>query len=215
MPRNTFGMCLGTGRVEGVVNIEGRECSVEGGGIFDHPRIVVEENIVAPFGWYLYSPVRFVDGTHLACYYSEDADGQRDSVYSAGLLTLPGRKTCWLGDCNVVNLELDTDGLPVRWETLLRSEGAQVSLRVKICQLPLRQFGQSRSWEAERKIRRISVADGSGGRSRVSRAAGPAGARPGHRGVFAEKGPSAKVSLMRQLLSNRQGREDRNHGLYS
>jgi hypothetical protein len=139
LPRNTFGMCLGTSRVKGIVHIEGVEFSVKGSGIFDHPRIQVQENKVAPFGWYLYSPVQFTDGTQLACYYSQDGDGGRDSIYSAALLTLADGKACWLGDCKVANLELDPDGLPVQWETLLSGEGTQVSLRVKIRQLPFLQ----------------------------------------------------------------------------
>ena len=98
---------------------------------------MIQENSVTPFGWYLYSPMRFVDGTQLACYYSEDGTGQCDSVYSAGLIKLPAGRACWLADCKVTNLELDSDGLPVRWETLLRGEGTQVSLQVKIRELPL------------------------------------------------------------------------------
>src|SRR5262245_16574661 len=130
-------MCVVTCRVEGVVHIEGRAVSVDGSGIFDHPRILLRENKVASFGWYLYSPVRFGNGTQLACYYSEDGNGERDSVYSAASLVLPGGGAYWLGDCNVVNLEVDTDGLPVRWVTLLRGDGIEGSLRMSVRQLPL------------------------------------------------------------------------------
>jgi len=139
LPRNTFGMCLGTSRVKGIVHIEGGDFSVKGSGIFDHPRIQVQENKVPPFGWYLYSPVQFADGTQLACYYSQDVVGERDSIYSAALLTLAKSKARWLGDCEVVNLKRDPDGLPVVWEALLSGEGTQVSLRVKIWQLPFLQ----------------------------------------------------------------------------
>jgi hypothetical protein len=139
LPRNTFGMCLGTCRVNGNVHIKGRDFSVKGSGIFDHPRIQVEENNVAPFGWYVYSPVQFADGIQLACYYSQDGVGERDSIYSAALLTLADGRACWLGDCKVVNLKLDPDGLPVQWEILLSGEETQVSLRVKIPQIPFLQ----------------------------------------------------------------------------
>jgi hypothetical protein len=139
LPRNTFGMCLGTARVEGTVHIQGREFSVEGSGIYDHPRILVQKNAVAPFGWYLYSPVQFANGSQLACYYSQDSTGQRDSVYSAALFTLPGGKAWWLQDCDVLNFKLDDDGLPLQWETLLRGKETQISLSAKIRQLPLLQ----------------------------------------------------------------------------
>jgi hypothetical protein len=152
LPRNTFGMCLGTSQVEGIVHIEGKDLSVKGSGIFDHPRIQVEENNVPPFGWYLYSPVQFADGTQLACYYSQDGVGERDSIYSAAVLILADGKACWLGDCKVVNLKLDPDGLPVQWETLLSGEGAEISLRVKICQLPFLQgWGDADASKAQGK----------------------------------------------------------------
>jgi hypothetical protein len=152
LPRNTFGMCLGTSRVKGNVHIEGGDFSVQGNGIFDHPRIQVEENKVARFGWYLYSPVQFADGTQLACYYSQDGVGERDSIYSAALLTLADGKACWLGDCKVVDLKLDPEGLPVRWEILLSGEGTQVSLRVKVRQIPfLRGWGDADPARAQRK----------------------------------------------------------------
>jgi hypothetical protein len=59
LPRNTFGMCLGTSRVKGIVHIEGADFSVKGSGIFDHPRIQVQENKVTPWLVSLFaSPVR-------------------------------------------------------------------------------------------------------------------------------------------------------------
>ena len=88
MPNNTFGVSVGSAAVTGQVLIEGETTSVAGAAVFDHPRIVVQPNQVAPFGWYLYSPIQFSDGTQLACYYAEDGVGQRDEIYSAAMMTL-------------------------------------------------------------------------------------------------------------------------------
>ena len=136
MPNNTFGVSVGSAAVSGRIAIEGQTTAVAGTAVFDHPRIVVQPNHVPPFGWYLYSPIQFVDGTQLACYYAEDGVGQRDEIYSAGMMVWDG-KGRWLADCQVSNLKLDNDGLPVQWETHLKGEGCSASFSVKIRQLPL------------------------------------------------------------------------------
>ncbi len=136
MPNNTFGVSVGSAAVVGQVLIEGKTTSVAGAAVFDHPRIVVQPNQVAPFGWYLYSPIRFSDGTQLACYYAEDGFGQRDEIYSAAMMVWNGEGH-WLADCQASKLKLDTDGLPVQWENRLSGEGCSASFSVNICQLPL------------------------------------------------------------------------------
>ena len=136
MPNNTFGVSVGSAAVAGQVLMEGETTSVAGAAVFDHPRIVVQPNQVAPFGWYLYSPIRFSDGTQLACYYAEDGFGQRDEIYSAAMMVWNGEGH-WLADCQVSKLKLDTDGLPVQWETHLSGEGCSASFSVNIRQLPL------------------------------------------------------------------------------
>jgi len=83
--------------------------------------------------------VDIAGGIQLACYYSEDGTGQRDDVYSAGMMILRDGKAQWLADCEVTDLKLDGEGLPVRWETQLRGEGCWASFSAKILQLPLLQ----------------------------------------------------------------------------
>ena len=137
MPNNIFGMSVGSAAVSGSVSIEGKTTSVGGTAVFDHPRIVVQANAVAPFGWYLYAPIQFAGGIHLACYYSEDGTGQRDDIYSAGMMILGDGNAQWLAECLVTDLKLDGEGLPVKWKTQLRGEGCSASFSAKIRQLPL------------------------------------------------------------------------------
>ena len=137
MPNNTFGVSVGSATVNGSVCVDGKPIPVSGTAVFDHPRIVVQPNAVAPFGWYLYAPIQFANGIQLACYYSEDGTGQRDDVYSAGMMVSRDGDCRWLSDCRVSNLKLDDEGSPVRWETRLTSESCSASFSAKIRQLPL------------------------------------------------------------------------------
>lgn len=137
MPNNTFAVSVGSALVRGSVCIEGEPRSVAGTAVFDHPRIVVQPNSVATFGWYLYAPIQFSDEIQLACYYSEDGTGQRDDIYSAGMLVWKDGNGRWLADCQVSNLKLDSDGQPLEWETELRGDGCSASFSAKIRQLPL------------------------------------------------------------------------------
>ena len=166
--------------------------------MFDHPRIVVQPNQVAPFGWYLYSPIRFSDGTQLACYYAEDGFGQRDEIYSAAMMVWNGEGH-WLADCQVSKLKLDTDGLPVQWETHLKGEGCSASFSVKIRELPLvRGWGDADPSRDTRQIRRVSTADGSGGRSATTRQEGKTGRRQRYCGVSGAKRIAAQILLRLQ-----------------
>jgi hypothetical protein len=137
MPNNIFGVSVGSAAVSGSVCIEGKSAAVDGSAVFDHPRIVVQRNAVPPFGWYLYSPIQFARGIQLACYYSEDGIGQRDEIYSAGMMVWKDGKGHWMPESRVSNLKLDSDGLPVQWETQLKGENSSASFSVKVRPLPL------------------------------------------------------------------------------
>lgn len=137
MPRNTFGMCVGTSGIAGHIRLENRRIPVAGAAFYDHPRIVLQTNPVAPFGWYLYAPIRFTDGTLVASYYSEDGLGRKDEAYSAGFLTLPDGSCHWLQSCQVRKLRVDEDGLPVSWESELEGAGVAIRYRVEIVPVPL------------------------------------------------------------------------------
>jgi hypothetical protein len=136
LPNNTFSMCIGTCGVTGRVFLESREIKVSGGAVFDHPRVLVRPHDVPLFGWYLYAPLRFPDGTFLVSYYLEDGLGHKDEDYSAGFLVLPDESGRWLSHSQVRNLEMDSEGLPISWEAELNGPDIRVSYRSRIVDLP-------------------------------------------------------------------------------
>ncbi len=137
MPNNTFSMCVGVGEVSGSISLGGRRIEVSGGAVYDHPRVTVRTNAVPPFGWYLYAPLRFPDGTFIVSYYAEDGLGRKDERYSTGFLILPDGSSCWLASTQVRRLEAGKDGLPVAWDTQLVGEGVSISYRTRIADLSL------------------------------------------------------------------------------
>lgn len=132
MPTNTFSMCIGTCRLSGTISLEGRRFEVTGGAVFDHPRVVVRPNAVPPFGWYLYAPVRFPDGTFIVSYYAEDGLGKKDELYSTGFIAFPDGSSRWLEKVQVSRVRVGEDGLPVAWEAQLVGDGVSISYRTRI-----------------------------------------------------------------------------------
>jgi len=137
LPNNTFSMCIGTCQVAGTILLESREIKVTGGAVYDHPRVLVRPHAVAPFGWYLYAPLRFSDGTFLVSYYLEDGLGQPDQDYSIGFLSLPDQTSRWLTRCQVRDIKMGGDELPSRWQAELAGEGVQIFYHVQIADLPI------------------------------------------------------------------------------
>jgi hypothetical protein len=137
MPHNTFSMCIGVCAVSGVISLRGRRHDVTGGAVYDHPRVVVRSNAVPPFGWYLYAPLRFSDGTFVVSYYAEDGLGRKDEYYSTGFITLPDGTSCWMRSTEIRQLKLDENRLPIAWETRLIGEGISISYCTGITDLSL------------------------------------------------------------------------------
>lgn len=132
MQTNTFSMCIGTCTLSGAISLGGRSFEVTGGAVFDHPRVVVRPNAVPPFGWYLYAPVRFPDGTFVVSYYAEDGLGKKDEPYSTGFIALPDGSSRWLKSVQVSRVRTGEDGLPVAWEAQLVGDGVSISYRTRI-----------------------------------------------------------------------------------
>jgi hypothetical protein len=68
MPLNLFAMWLAFCDINGSIRINGKQTQVIGTAFYDHPRINVQYHEVPTFGWYLYTPMRFPDGSYLAAY---------------------------------------------------------------------------------------------------------------------------------------------------
>jgi hypothetical protein len=131
LPHNTFSMCIGACSVRGVVRIAGQEIRVAGGGFYDHPRVLAETNDVAAFGWYLYAPVRFSNGTMIAGYHAEDSAGRIDEIYSAALLASPRGVQRWLPRLRVRNLRFDLQNRVRGWEAEMNGPGVDIRYSVQ------------------------------------------------------------------------------------
>ncbi|MDD5706125.1 MAG: hypothetical protein PHR35_09385 [Kiritimatiellae bacterium] len=133
MPHNRFAMWLATARLEGEVRVNGVRTSVTGTAFHDHPRIVIEPHAVPPFGWYLYTPMQFEDGSRLAGYYSQDGAGQIVSDYCFGLYLDADGGANWLTASDVRALRFDTDRKPCEWESEWTGPDfrARLSMRVR------------------------------------------------------------------------------------
>jgi hypothetical protein len=140
MPHNTFAMCIGACDVRGTVN----STRVTGSAFYDHPRVLVEDNNVAPFGWYLYAPLRFQDHSMLAAYHMEDGQGIIDREYSAAFLTRPDGSGRWLASARFRNLVFGPDGNPSQWEAEITGLGVEIRYTVQVADIPL-----ARLWSSE------------------------------------------------------------------
>ena len=121
-----FAMWLAAGRVEGVVRFGESRRHVSGTMFFDHPRINVQSNDAAPFGWYIYTPMRFQDGSCLAGYFTRDAAGRIREDYSFGLYIEAGGRSHWLQQTKLDEFQFDEKGQPRSWRQHWR--GADITL---------------------------------------------------------------------------------------
>jgi len=147
MPHNTFSMCIGACDVNGSVSTAQGAVQVAGTAFYDHPRVLVEDNDVAPFGWYLYAPLRFLDGSMLAAYHMEDGRGAIDREYSAGFLTRPDGSGRWLASARFRNLRFGRDGNPSGWDAEVLGPGVEIHYAVRIEEIPLAKLWSSEPQE--------------------------------------------------------------------
>ncbi len=132
MPNNLFAMWVAVCRVDGTVRFRENVKHVSGTAFYDHPRIVVRQNEVPQFGWYLYTPTRFSDGSCLISYYTADAVGRRVDYYSFGLYIDANGQSQWLPETTLDSLEFDCDGKPQHWNACWHSEDLDITAHGKV-----------------------------------------------------------------------------------
>ncbi len=137
LPHNTFSMCIGACAVRGIVRTADDEMRVAGGGFYDHPRVLAETNDVAPFGWYLYAPVRFGNGIMIVGYHAENGAGRIDEQYSAAFLAAPGGIQRWLPKLRIRNLRFDAHERVQGWDAEMNGPGVDVWYSVRVEPLSL------------------------------------------------------------------------------
>lgn len=125
MPRNWFAMWLAICHAEGTVHFQDKTTRLTGTAFYDHPRLLVQPNAAPPFGWYLYTPIRFADGSYLVSYFAQDGNGNRVDEYSFGLYINRDGVSHWLATSDVTQRKFDGDGRLQSWQTTWRGSGIE------------------------------------------------------------------------------------------
>jgi len=87
--------------------------------ILEERRIIQQAGIpgeVPEFGWFLYTPIQFADGSRLVAFYTESADSTRNPDYSFGCFIDRDRKATWLAQTSLSGLQADANHNPECWE---------------------------------------------------------------------------------------------------
>lgn len=128
LPHNRFAMWLTTGQIDGTVRYGDKRYPVSGTVFYDHPRINVGKNPAPAMQWYLYTPIRFADGSCLVAYYAEDVHKKRIAAWCFGLYIDAANKATWLPRVDLSGLQFDGDNKPKRWTS--RWRGGDVDIRL-------------------------------------------------------------------------------------
>ena len=131
MPLNLFAMWLAFCDINGSIRINGKQIQVTGTAFYDHPRINVQYHEVPTFGWYLYTPMRFSDGSYLAAYYTETADGDAVDYYCFGLYIDNTGKSIWLEKTKITSIAFDDDNKPKSW--VMQLDGREMEITIDAC----------------------------------------------------------------------------------
>ena len=140
-PSYVFAMWWAHGAVEGRIRYQGLARSVQGSVFCDQPRVTRGKNFVALRKWYLYTPMRFQDGSAMVAYYAEDVDGRPIGDYCFGLFIDKSGQSTWLPHAVLSDLEYDADHLPRSWRLVWPSGS-----RIRELQVSVRETVILRSW---------------------------------------------------------------------
>lgn len=132
LPHNRFAMWLAICRAEGEVRFQNRRTRVNGTAFYDHPRITLRPHDVPLFGWLLYMPMHFADGSYLASYYTRDIDGSCNRSYSFGLYVDRDGKATWLPRVEMTDIRMDADDKPRSWSLQLNDDDLDVELSARV-----------------------------------------------------------------------------------
>jgi len=132
MPRNFFSMWLAVCSAQGELAFKNRKVKVSGTAFYDHPRINVQNSSVPPFGWYLYTPMRFSDGSCLACYYTQDGRKRPVDYYCFGIYLDANGKAVWLGETKLTGIDFDGDGKPKTWNMNCQGKGLNLNVHANV-----------------------------------------------------------------------------------
>ncbi len=126
LPNNLFAMWVAIGKVWGDIIIEDKSYDVNGIIFYDHPRIVIKKQDVLPFGWFLYTPTYFNDGSYLISFYTCDYKGDPIANYCFGLYIDRYGNWTWLEQTNLKDLIYDDDDKPKTWQQDYEADGIKI-----------------------------------------------------------------------------------------
>jgi hypothetical protein len=129
-----FGMWWTAGPLQATVHMDGRCHDLSGSFFHDHARTSSQDNEAGSLGMYLYTPIRFDDGSVFLSYYAEDDQSNKIEYYSFGMLMdKDGRHTEWYPHLDLVAINFDRDGIPATWELTAANSDSRINLKSNSC----------------------------------------------------------------------------------
>ena len=125
-----FGMWWSAGPLRATVRLDGKQYDLSGYCFYDHARIACQVSKAESLGMYLYTPVRFDDGSVFLSYYAEDHQSKKIEYYSFGMLmSASGKAMEWYSLLDLVGITFDRDGIPATWELTATKSGSSINLK--------------------------------------------------------------------------------------
>jgi len=141
LPHCVFAMWESMGTARGTVRWQERTVAVEGSIFYDHPRVLCRSNAVTPRVMYLYTTMRFEDGSGIFGYHAVDAEASPIAYYCFGVHVDPKGNGRFLPAARLDGLLIDRDSLPCAWRLAWGDDLLQVEADVRVQDL-----GILRSW---------------------------------------------------------------------
>jgi hypothetical protein len=133
LPFSVFAMWESMGSASGTVRWQDRTFEVEGSMFYDHPRVLRRSNAVTPRAQYLYTTMRFDDGSGMFGYHAVDVQDSPIDYYCFGVYIDAEGNGRFLPVARTDNIATDIDGLPSEWR-LFWSDGTlgvEADIRVR------------------------------------------------------------------------------------
>ena len=137
LPQSNFAMWAATAKTRGQVRIEARTVALAGVAVVDRPRIIDEPHDVVPRRRYLYTTLALADGGTIFGYHAEDVAGHPILDYCFGVFVDPAGDGQFLPTAETSAIQLDHDGIPVRWHLDWRGERVSLAADIEVRPLPL------------------------------------------------------------------------------
>lgn len=131
LQNNLFAMWMAFGKVRGTVRYQGSDHEVDGDVFYDHPRIVLQQNAVAEFGWNVYLPVALDDGSYFAAHHTRDSEGCDVINFCFAVYVDGNGASTWLPQALLLDLQYDTDEKPQHWKLRWRTAESEILMEAR------------------------------------------------------------------------------------